>query len=327
MKTPSASAPGPADQSGPTPPTATSPYRGAVPSSSNAPASPAKARRSTPADGADAFKLDLRTSCTRDEAVAKLVGWMRSPIRRAFVEKQDGGVSADEMREAPSLLGGSLQRRLEDMRAQALQRLLTAPKGRAAGDEIERRLAALAQADELIERAFRFGIDFDAEVANGANSRIRVDERATKETGVEHYTLDSIDHWGREKYGGLSVLGEAAARPEPGDAGSQRPGQQPATADVDRPTKRTERWVNNLLTTFAFAVETIADRPGRKLRHTDGSVNVAQVAEELEERAAKANDGKSLDDHKFEAIKDRIEAAMKAKKDQLPANSAQLPAK
>lgn len=325
-------APGPADKSGPTLPTAARPYRGTVPRRSSAPASPAQARQSTPADGADAFKLDLRTSCARDEAVAKLIGWMRSPIRRAFVEKREGGISADQMREAPSLLGGSLQQRLEDVRAHALQQLMAAPKGRAAADEIERRLAAFIAAEKLIERAFRFGIDFDAEVADRASSRIRIDEKATRESGVEHYTLDSIERWARDHYGGLSVLDEVDARREPGDAVAQGPGQQPVTADVDRPTKRTERWVNNLLTTFAVAVETIADRPiadrlGNKFRHDDGSVNVAQVAEELHERAKKANNGEPLGDHGVEVIKDRIEAAMKAKKAQLPANSAQRPEK
>ena len=75
--------------------------------------------------------------------------------------------------------------------------------------------------------------------------------------------------------------------------------------------------IENLLTTFALAFEALVERSGTGFVN-NGKINVKALADYLSGQATKANGGEVLPGQSAEAIKDRIEAALKAKRERLP---------
>lgn len=65
---------------------------------------------------------DLRTSCTKDEAVAKLIGWMQGPIRARYIDITEHGIPAEQLVHLHSL-DGSLQDILNEQREAASNKL------------------------------------------------------------------------------------------------------------------------------------------------------------------------------------------------------------
>jgi len=254
--------------------------------------------------------VDLRPSCTRDEAVAKLIGWRRGPLLRKYFLVTEDGVSADQL---PDLLSTEmpLHEQLAAVREAALRRLESALQAEAPENELDERLASVDAIDALIRKAYTFMIELEDEISKGESSRLRVDHEATRETGKGHFTLASIDAWARDKYGGLSILDDATAVES----------RQPATWGLSdgSPEKAVrQRKLDNVLTTLAFALEALAEKVGKRYQHETGALNVKALANDLSARAAKANKDQFLKDQSAEAIKDRIEAALKTKRSQLP---------
>ncbi|MBK9246112.1 MAG: hypothetical protein IPM30_14960 [Burkholderiales bacterium] len=289
--------------------------------------------------------VDLRPSCTRDEAIAKLLGWRRGPLVPKYFDVNIDGVRVDQI---PLLLSTEmpLHEQLAAIREAARRDLLTAAEGDVAPGELDEKESALAVVDELIKKARTYSVHIEDEFAKGADSALRIDAAATSESGEEHITLASLDRWARERYAGLSIFedstsahsvelgsrpdepptaeGRAASVPAPADAGPDR-----TAANADAPIiviKTKSAWrcdrVDHFLATFAFVVEALAEKSASRYMDDKGQLKIDPLAQDLAKRAKQAANIK--EDNKFlkglspDSIKSRIEDALGAKREQLP---------
>jgi hypothetical protein len=257
----------------------------------------------------DEVLLDLRPSCTRDEAVAKLLGWMQGPIRKRVIELSEDGISADQL---PTLysLNGSLEQQLLDLREAARAALLAeAEKYLQDADDaaMGRREAAVKDCDDLIRRAAMYSQDIASELARDAASNLAIDTAETVRAGEPCITLVSLDRWARKKYG-IAVLPQEEAT---------RSTDLVAAHTLDKEDDQlsthglSKLKAHNLYVTLACLVEAFADAKGGKYKKGDKG-NVSTIAEHLESVAGKLAGGRQVQGQGKEAIRKRLAAARAA---------------
>ena len=159
----------------------------------------------------DEMVPDLRASCTIDDAVAKLLGWMRGPILRKNILVTDHGISADQL---PFLysLQGSLEEFLADRRETARQQLIKAANEGVTGEALLQLDDAVVECDELIRKAMSYMADIAEELAKDELSLLKTDRHATKKAKTRHITLRSLDQWARVKYG-IAIIAPTVSSP------------------------------------------------------------------------------------------------------------------
>lgn len=291
---------------------------------------------------ADEVFIDFSTSCTRDVAVAKLLGWMQGPMRRKWIDVTTDGISEDQL---PYLhrMDAPIKDQLLELRVVAQQKLyrayeeddqLSTDKSRKmlsdAADEVE----GNSQKIYLAAQYFR---DIDDELANPENPQLRIDLVATQAPDDPYITLNSLTRWAKSKYdisifdGGLGITSDGHL------AGTVKTGHvdvDQVKSDVVAAKRQKEKFSEgskaevSLLVTFAFLVDAfIAQVRNSKddaqiekflKGKDDENINVSAIARHLEDLMAKANGKKFLDDQQFKSIDNRIKAASKAKIDALP---------
>lgn len=74
---------------------------------------------------------------------------------------------------------------------------------------------------------------------------------------------------------------------------------------------------DNLYTTFAFLLEAFLENAPPKYKRKN-EPNISAIAKKIEELATIANNNESLKSQRIESIKERIEEALRVKKQQLP---------
>lgn len=146
----------------------------------------------------DEVTSDPRTSCTKEEAVAKLLGWMRGSRRLSHIHlTSDGLIDTDKL---PYLyrLPSSLFDLIDEERESASRLLISAV---VAGNlEEQSRLERIVEYwDDVGERTGHYTLDIEAALSMN-NPQLEVDEKETKATGVTHITLVSLDRWARLTY-------------------------------------------------------------------------------------------------------------------------------
>jgi hypothetical protein len=266
----------------------------------------------------DELLADLRTSCTKVQAITKLLGMAaRKPVR---VTQGRGGnpyEPEDEELEGEEV---TILDALADARDSALCDLEDAreEKDQPKIDECKRRVVKY---DELMRRAHRYACDLDDELAKESGSKLRVDQQVTKSTGQLHIYLTSLDEWSQGKYA-VTLLDALKA-------GSL---DQEATNDLD--DARSEKGglsrtkANSLHMTFALLIECFVEKnSGLQLGTGDApevksvgnrfgtgdAPNVSNLAEHLSKKAKKYGRLLRVSGQGEEAIKGRIEEALKVK--------------
>ena len=147
----------------------------------------------------DEIVVDLSTSCTKDVAVAKLLGWMRGPIRRRLIEITADGISIDQM---PYLhtLEGSLAAQLAEFRAAAQRKLFEAFEADASDAAMNDLEKEVNRCNDLIYMAAQYLRDIDDELEKGQESALVLDQAATAKSGVVYIALSSLNRWAIFKY-------------------------------------------------------------------------------------------------------------------------------
>lgn len=220
--------------------------------------------------------VSLDTSCTRDVAVARLLGWMRGPIRRRYVDLSDGFISLDQMKYMHTL-DASLADTLVEIREGAQQRLAEAFEAEADEPVMDAHIAEVQQCDELIYKAAQYMRDVDDELSKGANSALRLDERKTNQTGEVHITLSSLDRWEANKSSGPAIEAVEANAASGTESGSDRASAKAveSTFDEDLLSKSLETAYAN----FGLLMVTLAaDRPEYVMSE---KLNVSQLAKQV----------------------------------------------
>ncbi len=245
---------------------------------------------------------NLRASYTVDEAVARLIGWLRSPISRKYIQVTEHGVSADQMVHMAKL-EWSLDEALNDQRESARAALQAARQRGARASTRAKLVTQLNEAEELIGKARAYRQDL-VDAINRESDVFIVDREETKRSGLTHYTARSLDDWASSKYGrqcsshDLATVDVLAS--ESTDAGSQDAG------DSKLPMSKTA--LASLLVTFAVVVEDLSEQlTGLQ---AGGRPNAKAIAERVVKRLTSRPHGPAAGQGS-EAVRKRIGAALK----------------
>lgn len=268
---------------------------------------------------ADEIYIDFSTSCTKDVAVAKLLGWMQGPIRRKYINIEKDGISEEQL---PYLhiLDEPVANQLLELRKSA-QRRLTEAFENDASDEILTELEdKVKYFDSQIHLAAQYFRDIDDELSKGDNSELRIDLESTNKTGVSHIAISTLELWSKKKYSAVAESSSITISPPSAEIGSVVPaGNRPDRKGWLSPTA-----TEGLYLTFAVLIDAFIEMsdpeyihnpvtPFKKFLHPDKRWIVQTLADFLDDRAAKANNRLNFEGQSAESIKNRIEAASKVK--------------
>jgi hypothetical protein len=147
----------------------------------------------------DEVIFDHRLSCTEEEAVAKLLGWMQGSKRLRYIAICDNSLSVDQfthMYRLPS----PISELIREERNVASIRFNNACAARQF-DEAAKWEATVEYWDAINERAVRYKQGIADELCRRPKPRLISDKAMTDETGTHHITLSSLDYWARITYG------------------------------------------------------------------------------------------------------------------------------
>lgn len=257
----------------------------------------------------------LEASCTKEEAVAKMLGWLQGPIRKRVIQITEHGISADQMPHLPQL-EGSLEEHLFELRYAARTLLIKAQEEDAPLDVIKEKENAVIECDNLIKWAAIYLEDITEELAKGENASLKIDREATSKSDTTYITLKSLRVWALKEYG-ITIGSPLISRPEGNDKQKQPKSQQEET-ESDQTAWLNKTKAENLYTTFAFLVEALAQKTQNYRISDSGKLNIKAIAEGIAAFAKQANNGDTVPGQSEESIKDRIEVAMIIKKSKLP---------
>lgn len=171
----------------------------------------------------DEVCYDLRSSCTEEEAVAMLLGWLRGERRTRHIQVTLDGINPDQFPYLPSL-PDTLEATIREQREKASIEFHNA----VVNGEIEvakAKEAIVEDWDQLAKRARRYRIDITDELTT-SDSALRIDQVTTTASGITHITLKSLDHWSRKEYG-IAILDDepvvTESRPPPSNPIEKKP--------------------------------------------------------------------------------------------------------
>lgn len=261
-------------------------------------------------------KLEYISSCTINDAVAKMLGWLQGPVYDENIKfAEDGNVREEDL---PFLktLPNTIEEQITYLIGVAKMGLNEAESKKASPSVIEEKTKILNKRFREMELAGGYKACIDDELFKGNSSALRIDEESTTNHGVKYISIKSLHDWALEKYG-ISIEPLLCQQLTSGDQQNQstvqRGGNPPDNDGWPSTTKK-----ENLYTTFAFLVEALAE-VAPKYKHVD-KPNVSQIAELIAKHAKDANSGEKLQGQSAESIKDRIEESIKIKKSKLPGN-------
>jgi hypothetical protein len=141
--------------------------------------------------------INIQTSCTRDEAVAKLLGWSRGRYFPRSVQVTEHGIDMVDL-EKVAQFEGSVQEQLAAIYEKARSQFI----GAAEADEPHETLALLEvwvhECRALVDRAADYFLDLDDELSSPET--LRIDRMRTERDGQIHITLRSLAEWSKKKY-------------------------------------------------------------------------------------------------------------------------------
>ncbi len=147
----------------------------------------------------DPICIDFQASCTKEVAVAKMIGWMRGHIYPESIEITDQDITLDQLPFCHHT-HIHLKDQLEVLREKARNELLDALEVSHEYVDFCEQYDAVERIDLLIKRVALYLVEITDEAAKGAESLLRIDQHSTEISGVPHYTLKSVDQWSRKNY-------------------------------------------------------------------------------------------------------------------------------
>lgn len=243
--------------------------------------------------------LKFVTSCTKDEAVARMLGWMQGPIYDAEPELTEDNNVPLEYLPYLSYLPNSLEEQLTYLVGEAQKDLDDAKDSGAEPAVIKQKEATLKQSLEWIDKAATYLRDIVDELAKGEDSCLRIDQEATEKSGLIHITVKSLEEWASDVY-----------KLPPHDSFKLTPEAGHQLVDSSKGKRESTTRLENLYISFAFLIEAfVKDKP--KYKNGD-KVNVSQLAEFISNLTNK--DSTPMKSQSAEAIKVRIEESIRKKK-------------
>lgn len=248
--------------------------------------------------GVDTY-IDDRPSCTKEEAVAKLIGWMQGKIRRPLIAMDAFGALVPEQLVYLDKIDGTVLEMLYDQHSAALAALRFAEESQAGDRTIDSLRKTVGEYEKQRVDAARYSEELEVEIAKGAASELELDLEAMDETGVLHITLDSLEKWAYNKYHiSISVLSDIQF-----EAVRQTEEQgQLLHRDLVEKGWLTPVKAEHLHLTLALAIVALAHERS-VYRTTDGKVSVANIVTELLAIAEKATSKEETEEAATKAAK------------------------
>ena len=158
----------------------------------------------------DDIYIDFKSSLTKDEAVAKLLGWLHGNRRVKIVEVPDGVLSPSFFAKLHTL-EGSLQSMLQTYRDIASNAYVDAfKKNNEYDDQVQALDNIVKEWDLAIDKAAIYLMDIDDELSKGEKSSIRKVQKVGAAKSTLHITMSSLNQWALAKYG-IPLLGSTTS--------------------------------------------------------------------------------------------------------------------
>ncbi len=257
--------------------------------------------------------IDPRTSCTRDEAVAIILGRRTfDPIYRDL----NPGDDPEEVQERfMEWLDLSVFETLMDERDGILMEMddaLEEPRNQKVIDDCK---ARISDCDEVIRRAKRIFCDIDDEIAKGPQGLLRLDLAATEKTGQPQITLSSIRAW-KEKHDYKATTIDTNRTQDAPPERTSTGGDEPL---LNAKGGMSPTMTRGFLVTFAVLIEELINASGNKfLAESGNTVNLQALAEHLNKMSMPgARKGHFLKGQAVSTNELRINAAIQAAADAL----------
>lgn len=260
----------------------------------------------------DEIHIDFQTSVTKEEAVAKMLGWMQGPIYPKYIQVTENGISADQLTSL-HFMDGSLKEQLLELRETARSEFLDAVEADLPFETIREKEEAVEKYDALIKKAASYLLDMEDEIAKGEFSALRIDKHRTDKTGNDHITLRSLERWAQSTYG-ICIANPLESPSVTNDSSIQKDSRRDEATSPKGGLSQVS--ADNLRTSFAFLVEAFA-KTAPKFRRGEDQPNVSAIAKHIAGIALEASKPNEIGGQGYEAIKDRIEDAMDTKKAKL----------
>lgn len=149
----------------------------------------------------DDIYIDFKSSLTKDEAVAKLLGWLNGNRRVKIAEVPDGVLSPSFFAKLHTL-EGSLQSMLQTYRDIASNAFVDAfEKNNEYDDQVQALDIIVKEWDSSIDKAAIYFMDIDDELSKGEKSSLRIVPKLGASKGLPHITMSSLNEWAQSKYG------------------------------------------------------------------------------------------------------------------------------
>lgn len=251
-----------------------------------------------------------RSTCTKDEAVARLLGWMKGPAYPRNIPFGPYGVPTAQYVNL-QFLEGSIQNELTIYRETARQEWISASASRVndAGKSAE----VLLDCYDLAAKAEKYLIEISDEIAKGDASALRIDREATSAEQETHYTLKSVEEWAMKTLG-LSVIQanvfDMVQEVAPLTTEIDEDAEEESTPEADKGLGKIK--ANNLYIAFALLVEDFSKSNSGYTTKAGDSIEDA-IAQHIENLGTAANKGHAISGLRSEAIRKNIAEAMKRK--------------
>jgi hypothetical protein len=254
----------------------------------------------------DDFILDLSASCTKDQAVMRMLGWGRLTMYPRAVHLLADGTLKEDSKEVfrPDF---SLNELLSEMYRNATNAYLHSVPLEATQEEanrlLEKAIPNIERAELMIELAREYLIDIVDELALGPASALRVDKEMSDKTGELHITLKSLDAWSKAK-----------EQRDHSDDADDWPTEEddPTMGALNKPISKMSKTEIGLYTVLGLVTEAYAKDLGETYFSKSGEVNIKQAAIAVAGHAATYMESdKAFPGQSFATVKARLTAAEK----------------
>lgn len=245
------------------------------------------------------FLIDLSSSCTKEQAVLRLLGWGAETIKKKYIKMNHAGHVVTGMKEiSPTTI--DLHELLTETYQGALQRFEDAVPKDATEDEMEKVInehgPRIEEAESFVQEAHSYLMDITDELAKH-DSELRIDQDATAKVGSTCITIRSLEEWAGKRYRKPEVSSTSENEKPPG----------PPDDLLDTKNKGNK----SFLLTLGLAVRALAGAKGDKYGTTEDP-NIAQISILLSELADELeNVNKPLHGQGEQSIRGKIMTANK----------------
>lgn len=245
------------------------------------------------------FLIDLSPSCTKEQAVLRLLGWGAETIKKKYIKMNHAGHVVTDMKEiSPTTL--NLLELLTETYQEALQRLEDAVPKDATEDEMEKVInehgPRIEEAESFVQEAHSYLMDITDELAKH-DSELRIDQDATAKVGSTCITIRSLEEWAGKRYRKPEVSSTSKNEKPPG---------------LPDDFTKSDKSSNSLLITLGLMIRALAANRGSRYG-TAADPKIFPIAELLLEEANKLSpqNDKSIHGQGIESIRKRLTTATK----------------